>query len=179
MADSRVQRKLNVRSRPRADIVFDLQSHQSDEMMWFCVTRAVSLGLLLAWSPELQASAGDQLSVSLVEARLSHVEDITGEPGAPCFCDENGHNVIDGSFQLTFTPIRTLSGRALHHSISMKQASAEPVPGFRYYLLVTHSNAGDAIEWKGPVRDGLCLDPSDADRYGLATVLRRYPCEQL
>lgn len=145
--------------------------------MWARSIPAVVLGLLLASTLTLETSAaGGQPSVSLVEARLSKVEDISGEPGAPCICDEQGHVLLDGSYRLTFASPRTLTGTAVHHSVSVDQASARPILGLRYFLIVLHSSAEDAIEWKGLAQNGLCLDRSDAERYGLAQELKTYPC---
>ena len=159
-------------------LFFGPHSSQSYGTMRCRSAPAVGLGLLLAGAPALETSGAGQPSISLVEARLSKVEDISGEPGAPCICDEEGHTLLDGAYRLTFAPLRTLAGMPVHASLSMKQASAKPIPGLEYFLIINHRSSGDAIEWKDLARDGLCLDPRDADRYGLTQELRNYPCRQ-
>ena len=116
--------------------------------------------------------------VTVVEARLSKVEDITGQPGAPCFCDEKGNVLIDGSFRLSFTPIHILLGKSLRTLPSYEQASAQPVVGYKYLLVVSHEETGDVIVWKGGFSNGLCLETDQISEYGLAGLAKRLPCRQ-
>ena len=162
----------------QAKLVLVLRRIQSNEMTPTRSIKRMVLGALAATFLTPHSSIAGPPSISLVEARLTKVESITGERGAPCFCDDQGRAIIDGSFRLIFLPLRTLAGRAVHHSVSMDQASAEPIPGLRYFLIITHTKSGNAIVWKGLARDGLCLGRSEAERYGLTHGLTDFPCTQ-
>jgi hypothetical protein len=116
-------------------------------------------------------------SASVIEARLTKVEDITGQPRAPCICDENGHALIDGSFRLFFSPVRQIIGPTVRKLPPYDQASAQPIQGRTYLLVVAHQESGDEIIYKGSVAEGLCLTPEQTKAYSLDEAARRLPCK--
>ena len=116
-------------------------------------------------------------SFSVVEARLSKVKDISGEPGAPCICDEDGHALIDGSFRLFFSPVRQISGPRVRTLPPYDQASAQPIEGYKYLLVVAHQQSGDEIVYKGLASAGLCMTPDEIKAYSLEEAARRFPCK--
>jgi hypothetical protein len=113
---------------------------------------------------------------SVVEARLTKVDDITGQPGAPCICDENGNVFFDGSFRLFFSPIRTFAGLPVRTRLSYDQASARPVAGRKYLLVVSHPHSGSEVVWTGSASNGLCMEPDEIEAYGLERAARMLPC---
>jgi hypothetical protein len=139
---------------------------------------AVGAATLAGGASGAPVAAAGRPDASLVEARLTRVEDITGQAGAPCFCDAGGHVLIDGSFRLTFQVSRTLAGRQVPGPLDVEQASAQPRSGLDYLLVVTRRRGEDAIAWKGLERQGLCLAPGEAAQYGLVADVKAYPCRR-
>jgi len=135
---------------------------------------ALALSVACMWFAPSAAPAETRLS-SLVEARLSNVQDISQEPNAPRNCTSEGI-CIDGSFRLTFTIIRNIAGPRISGPIVASQASAMPVANLRYLLVVSRGGNGTAIEWKGLKQNGLCADNSDLARWGLLDAAHHYPC---
>lgn len=132
---------------------------------------------LVAAAISFSAPAKAQLAGSLVEATLTQVEDVSDMPNAPRLCvDADCTIILDGSFRTTFKINRLLAGPKAHGTVSTIQASAKPRTGLRYYLVVLPFQDGPKIEWAGLKRHGLCIDPSDAARFGLRAELERFPC---
>ena len=116
---------------------------------------------------------------SLVETRLTHVEDITGQPGAPRLCVDDKQTIcVDGSYRLSFTVLHTLQGAAVRGPLRMEIGSARPRLGLHDLMVVSHSNGQPKIEWHGSFEDGLCLELNELDRFGLSEALKRYPCRR-
>jgi hypothetical protein len=135
------------------------------------------LGLFAAGSSGASPPSAPQMpTVSLIEARLTKVEDITGQPGAPCICDESGNLLLDGSFRLFFSPIRTLAGPGVRVRLSYDQASAQPVVGSRWLLVVTHKDDANVIVWRDVASNGLCLESDEISAYGLERAAQKLPC---
>jgi len=131
---------------------------------------------MLAGAAHGAAVPRESSPASLVMARLVKVEDITGTPGAPCFCDENGVVMLDGSFRLTFRVVGTITGPAAHGHFSVDQASAMPRRGGSYFLVIVGTRGKRAIAWRGNTQYGLCLEPDEVARYSLEKAVKRYPC---
>ena len=129
---------------------------------------------LLVFAPLLLFGAS---IATVIEARLTKVEDISGQPGAPCICDENGHVLIDGSFRLFFSPVRHITGPRVRTLPPYDQASAHPIEGRNYLLVVAHQKGGDEIVYKGSVAEGLCMTPEEIEAYSLDEVARHLPCK--
>jgi hypothetical protein len=127
-----------------------------------------------AFAPLLLLAAS---SASVIEARLTKVEDITGQPGAPCICDDNGHVLIDGSFRLFFSPVRHITGPRVRTLPPYDQASAQPIEGRKYLLVVAHQPSGDEIVYRGSPVEGLCMTAEEIRAYSLDEVARRLPCK--
>jgi hypothetical protein len=152
--------------------------HGNDFAGQSCVQRTKAIGLATAIVAALtveQARAAPP-AASLVAARLAAVADISGEPGAPCFCDEQGRLILDGSWRLTFSVTRWIAGPQVSGPLVVKEASPRPAAGRDYLLVVTH-DGGLAVAWRGLAREGLCLEPEDAERYGLSDAVRAFPCK--
>ena len=116
---------------------------------------------------------------SLVEARLTKVDDISGEPGAPRICiDTDCQVTLDGSFRTTFTVTRKLTGPDTPSTISRVQASAQPRVGLAYYLVISIGSEKPEIEWIGSARNGLCMDRETVEQYGLRSIASRHPCRE-
>lgn len=134
------------------------------------------LGLALAASVEADTSQPSTAPSSVVEARLTRVEDIAGQPGAPCICDENDNLMLDGSWRLYFAPLRTLYGPAVRARLYFDQASARPITGRKYLLVVSHEDSGSVVVWTGSVAGGLCLEANEITAYGIEAASRKRPC---
>lgn len=117
-------------------------------------------------------------SASLVEARLTGAEDITGQPGAPVACiDEHNRRCDAGSsYRVAFTIVRPLAGPDIDGVVRRDQISGQPMLGLSYLLVLSPSNSGPQIAWAGFSRYGLCMDDADARRLGVFEQLKRYPC---
>lgn len=114
---------------------------------------------------------------TLLEARLTKVENVTDEPGAPRLCADEARTIcVDGAYRTTFSIDRTLIGPPVNGQLSRTQASARPRLNLSYYLVVSHVDGASAIEWLGLTRNGLCMDVSDAQRFGLMHFAKRHPC---
>jgi len=147
-------------------------------VLWPLVFAVVVAALAGGVNGASVAAPAGHTAASLVAARLTQVEDITGQTGAPCFCDSSGHVLIDGSFRLTFQVSRTLAGREVPGPLDFEQASAQPRSGLDYLLVVTRRHGRDTIAWKGFERQGLCLAPGEAAQYGLSAELETFPCRR-
>lgn len=123
-----------------------------------------------------RAEAQSLGAASLIEARLTGVQDVTGEPGVPCICDDQGNVMFDGSYRLTFSPIRTLAGTEFLSPVTVDQASAEPITGHRYLILLERNGDETVIIWRGLRKFGLCAEDENIAKYGLATMAKRFPC---
>jgi len=148
---------------------------QSQERQMLCYA-AIAL-LAGAIGETAPPGSAKPVSSSLVEAKLSKVTEITGQPGAPCVCDDQGRVMFDGSFRLLFSPLRTLAGVRVRRAISYDQASARPFTGGEYLLLIEHRHDGDVIVWKNPLTAGLCMEDAEIAMYHLNDVATKYPCE--
>lgn len=102
--------------------------------------------------------------------------DIAGQPNAPCICDDKGNVLFDGLFRLLFTPIRTVAGKRVRQRLSYEQASAQPVVGVKYLLVVAHQPSRDVVVWKGPTENGLCLEADQVSSYSLEKAAQEFPC---
>jgi hypothetical protein len=129
------------------------------------------------------SSAPDLITsgVSVVEAQLTDVQDVTGLPASPsnCWTEEDGgvdRICIDGAYRLTFTIGRTLGGRRVKGTVATIDVSAKPIVGIRYLLLLDALHGGSEVVWKGAARDGLCLEPELVDRYGVQGLVPTRPC---
>jgi len=137
------------------------------------VISAAVAATAIAASPPPESSAG---RVSIVEAQLTGVRDITGQSGAPCICDDDGRVILDGSYRLYFSPRRTLDGPRVTGRLSYEQASARPLTRRRYLLVISHGDAGEVVEWAGLAQNGLCLRPEEITAYGLERTAQQNPC---
>jgi len=133
---------------------------------------ALATAALIGASPV----SGAHGHASVVEARLSQVVDMAGQPNAPCICDDKGNVLFDGSFRLLFTPLRTVAGKPVRERLSYEQSSAQPVIGGKYLLVVAHEPSRDVVVWKGPLRNGLCLDADEVSSYSLQQAALEFPC---
>ena len=132
---------------------------------------------ILTSAPLMAAPALAAPSVSLVEARLTKVEDVTGMPGVPRICiDAECQVMIDGSYRTTFTIVKKLAGTKPPKTISVLRASARPRVGVSFYLIISYSADGPKIEWLGSSRDGLCMDRETAQQFHVQDALARHPC---
>lgn len=129
---------------------------------------------LSAMANRAEAQSAD--TVSLIEARLTSVQDVTGQPGVPCICDDQGNVMFDGSYRLTFSPIRTLAGTEFFSPVIVDQASAQPINGYRYLILLDRSGDETVIIWRGLRKFGLCAEDEYIAKYGLAKMAKRFPC---
>lgn len=143
--------------------------------------RGVLLRLILALSAatalgDSQSEGLRRVQASVVEARLVSVTDITGQVGAPCFCDDAGNVVFDGSFRLFFKPVRTLVGPRAQSVLSYDQASAKPIVGGRYIVVVSHRDGNNVVVWHGPRASGLCLSGYEIQQLRLERIAQTLPC---
>lgn len=136
------------------------------------------LTLMLLGLPAMvnRAEAQSSSAASLIEARLTGVQDVTGQPGAPCICDDHGNVMFDGSYRLTFSPLRTLAGGEFFSPVTVDQASARPITGYRYLILLERSGDETVVIWRGLRKFGLCAEDEDIAKYGLAKMAKRFPC---
>lgn len=144
--------------------------------MTFSIRLLLSALPIVVIAATATAEAQSKKIVSLVEARLTSVQDVTGQPGVPCICDEHGNVMFDGSFRLTFSPTRTLAGAKFSDPLTLDQASARPFTGGRYLILLTRSGGETEVLWRGLRRYGLCADNADVAKYGLSKMAKRLPC---
>jgi hypothetical protein len=56
------------------------------------------------------------------------------------------------------------------------QASAQPIEGRKYLLVVAHHKTGDEIIYRGSVAEGLCMSPEEIEAYSLKEAANRLPC---
>jgi hypothetical protein len=115
--------------------------------------------------------------VTLVEARLAQVEDITGQPGAPNNCMLGGDVCLDGAYRQTFRTGKVVTGPPVPEQLSVTYTMARPVVGLDYLLVVERTKAGPEIAWTGLKRFGLCLDPDEAKWFDLVEEQKRHPCQ--
>lgn len=123
-----------------------------------------------------RAEAQSSSAASLIEARLTGVQDVTRQPGVPCICDDQGNVMFDGSYRLTFSPIRTLAGAEFFSPVTVDQASARPIAGYRYLILLERSGDKTVVLWRGLRKFGLCAEDEYIAKYGLAKMAKRFRC---
>ena len=132
---------------------------------------AALFGSALAAAPAGAAPRNE--SISLVEARLSKVDDIWDEPNAPRICTEDGQVCFDGSWRLWFTVTRTIVGAKVRAPLSVERASAQPRLNHEYLLVVSADNQ---ILFYTDREGGLCADPADIAQWGLMNAAKKWPC---
>jgi len=111
-----------------------------------------------------------------LHAEVSRRRCISSEPNLPRIsCDESGQICFDGSFRLTFKVLRTLVGPKVKSPVFFKQASAQPVTGLRYLVVVSSGSEKDqSVEWRGSTRTGLSAEIADGGlQDALQSILAR------
>ncbi|HWC63126.1 MAG TPA: hypothetical protein VG501_05845 [Rhizomicrobium sp.] len=114
---------------------------------------------------------------SLVEARLTDVQDISSHPESPRIsCDATEAICLDGSWRMTFSILRTIWGPPASGKLYYDQASSQPIKNLDYLLVISHEGGSQTIRWMTLSKEGLCLNERDADALGIAGALKSTPC---
>lgn len=136
--------------------------------------------LVLAFTLTMGSSALAEMTtptVSLAKARLVNVDDIWSVPGSPKICASGEPVCFDGSWRLSFKIVHLITGPAVEGPVTVDQASSQPILGRNYLIVISNAGGVNKVEWKGSLRNGLCVSTKDITRWRLQSVASNLPCQ--
>jgi hypothetical protein len=140
-----------------------------------------SLTVALSLFSTVRASAAE---VEFLRAKLVAVRLAPDSPGVSMTIDGPNPSVVPlhSAHQLIFRSTTVLVGPNLGSEFSIIRASATPVPGNEYYLLVERDGGSAEVVWSSNVHYGICLLDDVSKKYGIYESINRlkdkFPCQQ-